>query len=195
MNPAATFDVIALHGHLRRSIGAISRSELHLFGYLACLLSLYDRFPASDWRYAFVATEFGTPFSTELDNAYETALRDGLLILDSDRELTKLTAAGEQELADLSTLLTMRSRDRFLEAACATALMVPIALARTAINSDPRIRASESLRSSRALLTEDWYADIHTQFDVLRAAVGEASIDLLAPAVVWIRYFGQEETP
>ncbi|HKO57519.1 MAG TPA: hypothetical protein VJ276_16715 [Thermoanaerobaculia bacterium] len=193
MNPAATFDVLAIHNHLRRSLGSISRAELHLFAYLACLLSLYDRAPASEWRYSFVATEFGTPFSSELEAAFGDAILTGTVAPEGDEDLTALTSYGDEEFRDLSTLLTTKARDRFIEAACATALVVPLAVARSAINNDRRIKASESLQSSRALLTEDWFEDVHAQFDVLRAAVGDASIDLLAPAVVWLRYFGESD--
>jgi hypothetical protein len=192
MNPAATFDVLAIHGHLRRSIGAISRSELHLFAYLACLLSLYDRLPASEWRYSFAATQFGAPFSAELDEAFRDALLDGVIAVESNPDLSALTPEGNDELRELSTLLTMKARDRYLEAASATSLMLPVSMAREAIGSDSRIRSSATLQTTRALLTSDWYADVHAQFDVLRSAVGDASIDLLAPAVVWVRYFGGE---
>jgi hypothetical protein len=194
MNPAATFDVLAIHGHLRRSIGATSRSELHLFAYLGCLLSLYDRRPASEWRYSFVATQFGAPFSADLDDAFREALLDGVIAADANPELSQLTAEGDEELADLSTLLTLKARDRHLEAACATSLMLPISMTREAVVSDSRIRSSLALQTTRALLTSDWYADIHSQFDALRSAVGDASIDLLAPAVVWVRYFGERKS-
>jgi hypothetical protein len=193
MNPAATFDVLAIHGHLRRSIGSTSRSELHLFTYLACLLSLYDRLPASEWRYSFAATQFGAPFSAELDDAYRDALLDGVIEINSTSELSALTTEGDEELRELSTLLTMKARDRYIEAACATSLMLPVSMARDAVGRDSRIKTAVALETTRPLLTSDWYADIHSQFDVLRAAVGDASIDLLAPAVVWVRYFGEIE--
>jgi hypothetical protein len=191
MNPAAIFDVLAIHGHLRRSVGAISRSELHLFAYLGCLLSLYDRRPASEWRYSFAATKFGAPFSTELDASYRDAVLEGVIAVDSDPEVSKLTPRGGEELGELSTLLTLKARDRYLEAACATSLMLPVSMTRDAVGSDSRIKSSAALQTTRALLTNDWYADIHSQFDALRSAVGDASIDLLAPAVVWVRYFGE----
>jgi len=194
MNPAATFDVLAIHGHLRRSIGPISRSELHLFAYLGCLLSLYDRMPASEWRYPFAATQSGAPFSADLDSAFRDALLDGVISVDVNPELSQLTTEGDEELADLSTLLTMKARDRYLEAACATSLMLPVSMAREAVGSDARIKSAATLQTTRALLTSDWYTDIHSQFDALRSAVGDASIDLLAPAVVWVRYFGERES-
>ena len=154
----------------------------------------FDRLPASDWRYSFAATQFGAPFSAELDDAYRDALLDGVIAVDVRPDLSMLTSEGDDELRELSTLLMMKARDRYLEAACATALMVPVSMAREAVGSDSRIKSSITLQTTRALLTSDWYADIHSQFDALRSAVGDASIDLLAPAVVWVRYFGGRES-
>jgi hypothetical protein len=166
-----------------------------MFGYLSCLLSLYDRLPAADWRYEFAATAFGTPFSVDLDEALREAVYSGDISLSSEHNLTSISAAGEAELNDLRSLSIFGARERYIEAACATALTVPIGVAHAAIARDEEIRRADALGSTRVLLRGDWLDTLHEHFDALRAVVSDASVDLLAPAVVWLRYFGASDRP
>lgn len=195
MNSAALFDVLAVHSHLSAAVGPITRAEVHLFGYLSCLLSLYDRLPAADWRYEFAATGFGTPFSVDLDVALQESLYSGDISMSSQYNLTFISKAGEAELNDLRTLSSFGARERYIEAACATALTIPVGVAHAAIARDEDIRRADTLGSTRVLLRGDWLDTLHEQFDALRAVVSDASVDLLAPAVVWLRYFGMSDQP
>ena len=78
LNPAATFDCLFVARRLQHLNGSFSIPELHIFGYLACLLWLYRNQPISDWGYTFVGTELGAPFSQDIDTAANEFLEHGL---------------------------------------------------------------------------------------------------------------------
>ena len=54
-------------------------AELHLFGYLACVLWLYTGRTADDWGYFFLGTALGAPFSPPVDTAITETDRTRIL--------------------------------------------------------------------------------------------------------------------
>lgn len=186
MKSYAFFDSLSIAQHLEPALGSAARGELHLFSYLACILFLIDENPVSDWEYAFAATGSGTPFSWELNEAIDQSQRAGLLELhDTAFEITE---RGTAELGELRQISSLADREKYLEASCASSLAIPAGLIRRAISNEPRIAASRLLNSRRALLDETTLESLYEYFDALRKAVGEGQEDLLAPAIVWVRY-------
>lgn len=190
MKAHASFDAIALAYHLEPSVGPVARGEIHLFGYLACLLFLFRNNPVSDWEYGFAATEFGAPFSTDLNAAIVEHEQVGLLARRG--LLFEVTDRGRGEYETLRGLSSFAERDEYLEAASSSSLAVPVGLVRRAISAEPQITASRQFRSHRPLLDELALDSLYTYFGALREAVGVHETDLLAPAVVWLRYLSAE---
>jgi hypothetical protein len=193
--PAATFDALVTADIQTASGEGVTSVEFHVFAYLACLLSLYDGRKADWWTYAFVGTTVGAPFSTTLADAVELLTANGLV--DRDERATRITTEGKDELAILSTFERNIPRVRYLRAACACALSVPIASLVEIIKREPQLRSSTGLMQSRALLDDTGLALLAPHFDALRAILGareeeEGEGDLMIPGAVWLMYLASE---
>lgn len=186
MTACASFDALSLAHYLEPSVGTVARGELHLFGYLACVLFLVRENPAAEWQYEFSATEYGAPFSPQLDDAIVAYEREGLF--ERQGTMLGLTDRGRAERGLLRRLSNFSEREEYLEPACASALAMPVGLVRRAISKDPQVAAARHLGSNRPLLDETALETLYAYFAALRAAVQEYEHDLLAPAVVWLSY-------
>src|SRR3954471_15719298 len=113
MNYNSSYDVLALLHHLSSSVDGADEAELHVFSYLACLLSVYAGQPASDWGYDFIASPAGAPFSPEVDEALRWAMNVGFVASSGAR--WQLNPEGETEFRALSDLSTHRRRLQFIE--------------------------------------------------------------------------------
>jgi len=192
VSSTALFDALSLTDHLELVLNAPYRGEIRLFSYLACVLSVYDRHPASTWGYSFFATRDGSPFSSDLNNALEQCITLRYLTSDetSQERVFSLTDEGSESLYGLRTLTRCQSRGVFIEASCSSALAIPSGLVRRAITPEPDLRAARALNSNRSLLQEDSgsYEILSEQLAALRDAVGREDSDLLVPALAWIKF-------
>jgi hypothetical protein len=190
-NPLAYFDALAISVKLQQTFDRTAISEVHLFAYLACLLSLYRGCAASDWGYEFVATENGSPFSADLEEAIVSLVLEGLGE-QSDRYLV-VTVEGQSVCAELSDFERNRRREEFLSAACASVLALPLGTIRSAMVTDHDMKLATELRDTRRLLTETAVEDLHDAFSALSDEIGIHVRDLMVPAVVWLNYLAQIE--
>src|SRR5437762_1566583 len=108
LNPVATYDTLFLADRLQKHLHSFAIAEIHLFAYLACLLSLYRETPLADWGYQFLSTEIGAPYSREIDEAMRELEQRGLLARGDER----MTIAGGavDQLAKLSVLGLYKER-------------------------------------------------------------------------------------
>ena len=189
VNPYAAFDCLAVGVRLQRVLGDVAAGELHLFSYLACLLSLYRRRAVADWEYQFAATSAGGPFSAQVATAIEE-LRSVGLLRDEFPHLA-VTEEGGVEYRCLSRLESNSTRDVFIEGACASILSLPVGAVRSAICQDPVFRTARDYGSSRLLLEGSALSSLYEQFSALSRAVGVGVKDLMVPAVVWITYLAR----
>ena len=186
MNYNASYDVLALLHHLSSSVDGADEAELHVFSYLACLLSVYAGHPASDWGYDFIASPAGAPFAVELDDAVRWAANVGFVASAGAR--WQLTPEGTAEFRALSELSTHYRRLQFIEPACASTLSIPLGWVRRGINQTPALQ-SAGRRDSRRYLSDEAAIDaLYDQFDVLKRVIRQDVGDLLVPAVVWLEY-------
>jgi len=186
MNYNASYDLLALLHHLSSSVDGADEAELHVFSYLACLLSVYAGQPASDWGYDFIASPAGAPFAAELDDAVSWAANVGFITLAGTR--WQLAAEGAAEFRALSELSTHRRRLQFIEPACASTLSIPLGWVRRGIDQTPALR-SAARRDSRRYLSDEAAIDaLYDQFDVLKRVIRQDAGDLLVPAVMWLEY-------
>ena len=190
MNPYASFDCLAISIRVQPLLGGLSISELNLFAYLACLLSLYKSHPVTDWGYNYMSTKVGAPFSHELTDAAIDLERIGLF--KKDRGYLSLTARGRDQYRFLQSLSQNSERDRFVEGACSSVLALPIGMIREALRNEPELNHSTRLHQTKILLEEGpGLQTLYNDFSVLSNAIGLETKDLMVPAVIWLTYLAQ----
>jgi hypothetical protein len=192
MTVAATFDALWLANALQRAADGGSRAELHTLAYLGCLMSVFDKRAANWWSYGFTATRAGAPFARALSEAIDAAERAGLLRRRS--RVTVPTERGRHELDAMGGWPLNRRRVRYLDAASATALAIPLPSVADALSFEPGLRRTLRFVRVRSLLDEAGVALLEKQFDDLHEALADrptASQDLMVPAVLWLTYLAE----
>lgn len=187
INPFAAYDTLFVGNKLQRYIGDFNFSEVQLFCYFSCLLSLYEGNPTSFWGYKFIKNDLGVPLSTEVYDALDCLLRNEEI--EELDKYYKITNEGEHKIVFLSSLSRFQNRIKYLETACESLLALPVGNIRNAINSEPIVRAASS-SSVRTLVDEDNGAItlLYEQFDLLKEAINSKDSDLFVPAVTWLKY-------
>jgi hypothetical protein len=166
--------------------GGASSSEIHLFAYLACLLSLYNSEPVSTWGYRFAGTKEGAPFSPDIAQAISLLYTSGNTT--EKANLYTITGIGLIEYEDLSVLSQNTRRDMYVEGACSATYALPIGLVRQALLQEPVLRRATTLSTARQLLELADLSTLYAQFDSLSRAIGVDTSELMVPAVTWLTY-------
>jgi hypothetical protein len=186
MKYRASYDVLALLHHLPSTMNGADEAELHVFVYLACLLSVYAGQSAADWGYDFIASPAGAPFAPDLEDALRWAANVGFVTSTNGR--WQLSLGGSAEFAALSGLFSHQRRMVFIEPACASTLSIPLGWVRRGLDQTPALR-SAARRDSRRYLSDEAAMDaLYEQFGVLKRVVRDNVSDLLVPAVIWLEY-------
>lgn len=185
-NSMAIFDALFVCSDLQRVLKGAAVGEIHLFSYLACLLSIFKGQPSSEWGYSFAGVDQGSPFSVDLSEAIDLLIDKGSMVAAED--LLRLTDSGSEELAFFTNLAIYSDRRPFLSAACSSVLAIPIGTVRTAMTMEPGLRPVVALRSTRALLTDATLEQLYEDFSVVNQAVEGQTEDLMVPATVWLSY-------
>lgn len=193
LNPDATYDCLFVAHRLQTQIGTFTAPEIHLFSYLACLLWLYRERPVTDWGYPFVGTEFGAPFSQEIDAAVKELLKRGYFLRVQER--LRMTELAEQTLGDFGQLTLNRERTECLQAACASTAAFSVGMVRSAMTQEPELKRAQAVPASRRLLDERAKSQLYLQFCALRQAISQKSNDLRLPAVVWLAALYRSSEP
>lgn len=184
LNPFATYDSLFLADRLQKHLGGFASAEIHLFAYLACLLSLYREMPTSDWGYSFLNTELGAPYSREIDFALHELVQRGLLSRDDERLRISTTAVNQ--LAELSLLTLYKERLDCLQAAGDSIFAFSVGMVRSALSNDPELTRSRDNPVTRVLLEPPGLDIIYEQFGIMAEVLGEDRSDLRVPAVAWL---------
>lgn len=186
LNPYAFFDVLAICVQLSRVIGRITESEIHLLGYLSCLLSLYKKRPVAEWGYYFSGTKFGEPFSFDISKAIENLCNGGQLIrLDN---MIEVTEQGIDYYEKLKKFSQNSERSAFLEGACSSLLVLSITQVREALRYEPESNHVRKISVSRLLLDNPLNGELYDHLEALSHSIGVEIKDLMSPAVVWLTY-------
>jgi hypothetical protein len=183
-SPAAFYDTLVLADRIERRIGSVAGPEIHLFGYLACLLAVYHGWPATDWEYRFACTENGAPFSHEIQTSIEELLSLGYL-MDKDEALG-LDSAGREMESFLSSLEVQHKRLPFLEGATSSLLGMSAGMVRRAISAEPSMQRATALARKQLLLDDVGQTLVYDEFEAISAAIGGDVSDLMVPAMVWL---------
>ncbi len=189
ISPAAYFDVLSLGERISSLVEGFSRTELHLLGYAACLLSLYEGQPAADWGYEFVSVQNGLPFSQEISASVDFAL--GLEHIRPQGALMVLSGEGQTEVSELRKLEDNRSRDRYIAGATDCLLVFNPGNVREAFNYDPTISYLRNGKHTEWLLTSSVVERLYSSFQQLRVALDYEPHDLSIPMVSWLKYLIQ----
>jgi hypothetical protein len=184
LNPDAAFDCLFMAEHLGRDSGTFTRAELHLFGYLACLLWLYRRHALSDWGYLFFGTELGAPFSLEIDNAIWELQERGYFVRAQDR--LRISGVAQQQLQEFLNLSLNKERSECLYAACSSTSVFSSGMVVGALSQEPELKRAGDVPSNRPLLEDAAQEQLYEQFDVLHEALHNENIDLRVPSIVWL---------
>lgn len=189
----AAHDVLSITASLQRDEGGAMEAEIHAFAYLACLMTVYDGHDPSWWQYRFTATTAGAPYAYELGDATDHLAAAGAL-LPGPRGLV-LSAKGDADLGLLGGL-SLGVRDRYLEAATATALMLLLPSVPEALTYEPQLKRALAWTANRELLEPEGLQLVRHQFEAITEALdnegADAREDLMVPAVVWLAYLLEE---
>ena len=185
-SPQSYFDAVSILQGAPASVVPMSVVEMHLYGYLACVLALFRGRALSEWGYAYSVTAEGFPFSVDLDAARRSLTRRGL----ASEDALGLVRAERPQLAEeaalLSRMRTLGQREELVRAATACALAFPIGAIRYAINQSPGMALPVSLGQRGTLMQADDVALLYEEYRAVRQVLGPDVDDLLSPAVLWL---------
>lgn len=184
----AYFDCLSIAAGVPSSVAPVSTRELHLLGYLARLLALFEGEPLGDWGYAFALTSRGFPHSAAFEDARIELAGDGR-IEQLQPETFVATERGRNELGELMGLSFLARRSRWLNAAADCSLALPMGSIRYALTSRNDLMGSGGSGQPRELVTPAYLDRVHGERTLIEAALGGESADLLAPAVAWLSIY------
>lgn len=186
---SAGFDALFITDALSGFAAGAGVVELHLFAYLACLVSIYDGCEASDWQYEFVATPAGAPYAAALAAECDRLRATGLLV--DQGPLLKLSPLAEADITVIRRFATARARTPYLDAACSAATLLPLPNVTNAIANEPGLQQALRQHGSKELLNQTELMLVDTQFRAVSDALAErpgTHADLLVPTTLWLGY-------
>ncbi len=188
LNLEAYFDCLSVAVAVPISVAPVSTRELHILGYLACLLAVFEGEPIADWGYHFALTSRGYPHSAAFETARATLAECGY-ITQVEPEMFVSAERGKVELETLRQLSFLSRRQRWLNAAADCALALPMGSIRYALTARDDLRASEGSGQPRDLITAAYLDRVHDERVIIEKALGGESADLMAPAVAWLSLY------
>lgn len=185
-NPESFFDCLSITAKLQSSLQGVSRLDMQRVGFLSCILALYDKQPVSEWGYQFANTDFGKPFSYQLNEATTFLHETGRLTEQNGR--FSLSEDGLGLTRQLENLNACRIRARYTDAACFSTLAVPQSTLTQGLDHEPTV-ASSQLRTTGAMLLDGPAVELlYEQFVGLSSVFRPDSADLISPSVLWLSY-------
>lgn len=195
-SPEAIFDTLFIGQRLQRKIEDFSQYEIQFFAYFSCLLSLYEGNTVEDWKYSFVKTELGSPYSIDIDLSIQTLLASGKL---SQTENTKEYFTINEEGIEFynfqnEAAISLEGRKKYLITACNTISLIPFGAIKEAVSREPVLYSAGKSLSTKSLLENSSPATkvLYSQFKDLKLALQDKYKDLIVPAVVWLESLNPE---
>lgn len=186
VNPSATFDVLFIASSTKRSYSDLSFYELNFLSYFACLMSLYDGNPTSEWDYSFYKNNAGVPVSSAIAEAVNALLKNGEIHEESS--YYEILPDGECNLELYKTFSFFNKRIKYLKAACDCLLMESIVSLSSILSSDPVITESATHSLKRLNSKENVsLVSLHNQFETIEKVVGLQK-EMFVPAYMWIQF-------
>lgn len=187
IEPKAYFDSLLIMDEIPQSMKPISFVEYHLFSYLSCVLSLFRGDSISNWGYNYTVTQYGFPFSNDLQNAINLITRKGFIFSDDNGLFQPSNDLIKEELNNFSYKSSISHRRSLISTALKCGLNIPSGAIRNAIKHSPGISLPSSLSQSASLLDDtDNISLIYDEYKVISDMIGKNNKDLLSPAVIWL---------
>lgn len=175
----AFYDSLSIAHKLDQFLDGFTNEEVHLFSYFSAFLFHYSGNPIEEWKYKFTIDSNGYPFSTELQNAIERHESIGLFEL---RNFLTITSRGTDEFNKFSKELSLfKEREKFIEAACSTSILIPYKEAKEALLKDVNITKAKNLGN------ESWLDFQYEKLHEITSSLGAAAEDMTISAVTWLR--------
>lgn len=184
--PQSYFDAVSIIEGAPASVVPMSVVEMHLYGYLACILALFRGHAVSEWGYAYSVTSEGFPFSVDLDDARRSLVRRGLIVEDEKGLISASRPALSDELSILNRMPSLVRREEWMRAATACALAFPVGAIRYAVNQSPGMVVPVSLGQRGTLMQADDVSLLYEEYRAVSEVLGPNVDDLLSPAVLWL---------
>ncbi|WP_343448954.1 hypothetical protein [Micromonospora oryzae] len=189
-SPFAVFDALCIVSKLSRTYQSASLPEVQAVSYLACLLSIYDGCPSSQWGYEFAVTDSMSMFSSTMLEAVDRLSANGLI--EGVEGRYSPTPSGATVLGRWMPMHRFRDRVQYLAGATGAADALPLPALSTGLLQEPQVAAATYLGVERPLLGEAGVILLHRYFQTLEESLG-SGVDLLVPAVVWLTYLLEQD--
>lgn len=195
-SPEAIFDTLFIGQRLQRKIEDFSQYEIQFFAYFSCLLSLYEGNTVEDWKYSFVKTELGSPYSIDIDMSIQALLASGKLSQIGNTQDFFTVNEGGKEFFNFQNEASssLSHRKKYLITACNTISLIPFGVIKEAVSKEPVLYSAGISRSKKSLLENSNPATkvLYEQFKDLKLALQDKYQDLIVPAVVWLESLNPE---
>lgn len=176
----AFYDSLSIGHKLDGFLDGFTRQEVHLFSYFSAFLFHYNGNPVEEWKYKFVVDPDGYPHSKPLEDAIVRHESVGTFEL-RDNFLT-ITGRGSDEYTKFSKELSLfKEREKYIEAACSTSILLPYKEAKTALLKDVNISKAKDTQN------KDWIDFQYSKLKDITQALGAPIDDVTISAVTWIR--------
>ena len=167
------YDCLSLGYKLDEYLDVYEGQDIHLFAYFSAFLFHYAGNPIEEWKYRY-------PHSKQLQDALERHELVGKF--ESQNSFLTITKSGADEFNKFSNGLALFvERERFIEAACSTSILLPYKEAKTALLGDINIT------NARKLGGQDWLDFEYEKLKQITKALGAPVDDLTINAVTWVK--------
>ena len=179
--PEAQFDSLSIGVKFYNYFDGFNRNEIQLFCYFSSLLFSYTKEPLSEWKYQFMIID-GYPFSKEINSAIELHLLNGNI--EEKENYFVITTRGLKTYDEIRDLHIFLKREKSINAACSTSLMIPIREAETALLNDPEYM-KQNIPNNPEWINQDYSIN---RIREVSEALGIPLNNLIAASSGWIKY-------
>jgi hypothetical protein len=142
---------------------------------------LHRRIAQVRWKYKFIISDDGYPYSKDLDDSINRHLLNGYY--DENNNFMIITGRGTDEFNTfIKHFPTFIKRERYIDAACSTSILIPYKDTKKALLDDP------SLKTGLSTKNQDWISYNNAKLKEITDAIGAPIDELIIPAISWIEY-------
>jgi len=142
-------DSFTVCSSLAISIGGATEADVHLFCFLASLVSTSQGSSPTSWGYTFSAAETGRPFSEPLAATLDEMLTNGQLVSTADGYIPSF--AGEATLAIVGAGQAYTKRIELLKTVCNLSAVRGVPGIGRAVAGESQLARAAELRSTRII--------------------------------------------
>ncbi len=178
--PEAYFDCLSIAHKLDNFLDGFEEKEIHLFAYFSAILFHYNGAPTANWGYKFTIDSDGYPHAKVLSDAIKNNEKNGYF--EDTGSFLIITGRGTDEFNKFKKLPTNQKREKYLDAACSTSILIPYKETKEALLNDPGLKKEQETNN------QDWVTYSNEKLKEITTEIGVPSDELLLPAVSWVDY-------